>query len=213
MQQALSYAHAAAAIICVVWLLFALLYICFVDGGNTTKSMKIISLISIISYGLSSTSMSIRFSVESSFHIPHNDEQLLLIYINSTTWRIAQILTYILFIKRLKFVFKNTKYSSKQITYTLFYSLSVSFLMVDIIKDIFLYIWIKLLHKKRVLWFSATSYIISAIIDLILSITLMYLFMRKLWLLNKDISVLRGSQNFIVKNEDHTTLSLHSITS
>lgn len=122
-------------------------------------------------------------------------------------WRIAQCCTYILFIKKLKYVFSKTKYASKNTLYRSLYGLAFIFFMVDLLKDIYSLIVNKTTHALLIA--SAISYIISSIIDMILSVSILHLFITKLRKLHFDIQLLarlnknNNTQHQIGPGSDH----------
>ena len=127
------------------------------------------------------------------------DDSSLFVSINMTiiemSWRLGQMLLYYLFLKRLQNSFKNTKYQSPKSLYCLFYLCIIAFILVYIITKI---IWIlctfssddycflsqSVMHHFF-LWFLMD--IITLILDLGLSISMILLFVRKLWKLTEDL--------------------------
>lgn len=111
--------------------------------------------------------------------------------IYSSTWALGQSFVYLLFIERLKYAFKGTKYQPTPRYYIKFYVLIGLFLI-----DSFVFHVISALKHLGIL--DGNGYMIQhsgevrdigqQVIDMILSIGLLYAFNRKLFVLQRDVS-------------------------
>eukprot|EP01084_Bolivina_argentea_P207752 354406_1 len=116
--------------------------------------------------------------------------------IYSSTWCFGQIFVYLLFLERLKYSFKNTKYSSPSKYYYPFYIGIILFFLSSVTFQV-----TRILHETNII----TSYLFihsgevrdmsQQIIDFILSIALLYIFNKKLWILSMDLSNYNSTMN------------------
>eukprot|EP01084_Bolivina_argentea_P190572 327447_1 len=195
----LIYAHSFGAICCFTLVLISLLYTMMADEFIATKFLRRASMIGILFYALSCSSMAYRCGNEAQFDAPHQWHELIILYISSGTWRLARMLTYLIFIKRLQYIFNGTQYELSTKTYRFMYGLCITFALIDCIQDLLLYFWIyhtfgidEQNDLSKILLFRAISYILSCIIASIVCLSIMVLFISKLSLLFKDVSTLRA---------------------
>lgn len=201
MQTGLIYLHIGSAMFCLVIIFISWWYMFMLDRIVATQSIQFISIVAIFMYAISCMTMAYRLTKISSIQQPSGIYQWTIIYILGISWRIGQTLTYILFIKRLKYIFKSTKYKSSSMTYNILYILSIIFAAIEIIKNTLNYLWNKNTFnlKNDYEYFEYNivyiDYILSLIIDSLLSIVLIYLFLSKLCRLNIDISMYEYEYN------------------
>ena len=105
-------------------------------------------------------------------------------------WRIGQICVYMLFIFRMKHSFATTQYQSPFWHFLILYVLMVIFMFIQIIftiEDYILFNGYHVLSNKGNSKFESVNIWSTEIVDLIISITLLYLYFSKLIRLNIDI--------------------------
>ena len=186
----LFYANFVAGIICCLITLALCCYIyVFLDGSNTISSscgVRWCSFIALIAYCITSFSISYRVSLVESWEYPSTRSQWEAAYLSLGSWRVAQAMTYIVFIKRLKTTFHSTPYASSKCTYFILYILSILFMLLEFIKDgLFAVFPDQFTNDLKPLTVSI-EFTISAILDLVLSVMMLYLFLIKTWRLNKN---------------------------
>ena len=170
-------------------------------------------MLAMIFYTLTCFSTSYRIASFASYEQPSTPRQWNVAYLNFATWRVAQGLTYIIFIQRLKQTFKNTQYASYPCTYNTLYILSIIFVLLEPIADIiYAVLKINLITDDFIIFI---EFILSSIIDLILSFTLLWLFLTKLSALNINISYLHqqfghnDENNKIYKSQSHERILMN----
>eukprot|EP01084_Bolivina_argentea_P237975 399837_1 len=163
------------------------------NHASSSNAIRRCSMIAILFYCITCFSTSYRISLFDSYEQPSTKKQWYIAYINFASWRVAQALTYIIFIQRMKQTFSNTKYASNARTYNTLYILSVIFMLLEPIKDISYEIFDFGMSTRALI--VSIEFILSAAIDLVLSIFLLYLFLTKLTALN--ISLAELHQNYL----------------
>ena len=191
-----------------------LVYICFVTSGmclfifvmlcsyyyveplhsSSSTLIRISSVLAVTIYCINCGLLGYRLSFMDADQQPTTPKQWAVVYTSFAIWRIAQSLTYIIFIQRLKTTFKATKYASSSCTYNILYFVAILFIIPEIVKDVSHFL-INHFTLKMADITIIIEFIVSSIIDLVLSITLLYLFLRKLYSLNVDIARLSDNEN------------------
>lgn len=188
MDQVLVYLFFIAAGMC----LFVFIMLCsyyYVEPLHSSSStlIRISSILAITLYCINCGLLGYRLSFMNADQQPTTIREWIVVYTSFGIWRIAQSLTYIIFIQRLKTTFKNTKYASTSCTYNILYFVAVLFIIPEIAKDVSHFVNNHFTLKTADITIIIES-IISSMIDLVLSITLLYLFLKKLYSLNLDIA-------------------------
>ena len=114
--------------------------------------------------------------------------------IYSSAWVMGQIFVYLLFIERLKYSFKGSKYENKRSYYYKFYIGICLFALSSFAFQI-----TRILHEtgiiKQYLFVHSGEIrdLSQQMIDIYLSIAMLYAFNKKLWILNLDLSIFANS--------------------
>lgn len=106
-------------------------------------------------------------------------------YIIFGTWRIAQTLTYIVFISRLKNVFNESQYEQKSYAYNILYIISTVWLLIEGMKDLNYYFTNNDEASKDVV--NGIELLASIMIEAVILFSIFYLSVKKLFRLNLDI--------------------------
>eukprot|EP01084_Bolivina_argentea_P136172 239840_1 len=181
-----------------------------VDTTQFRFNVAIISIIAMLMYTISSGAICYMF-YKVDIDAVYNDSTLMAtnsISVIEMSWRIGQSMTYLLFMKRLQNSFTKTKYQPSKSIYCLFYFGIILFLAVYIITKT---IWMLCTFSKACflpssvlhhffLWF--TMDVITLIVDLILSISMIILFVSKLWNLTQDAILTQESQKLLNNNNN-----------
>eukprot|EP01084_Bolivina_argentea_P176573 305521_1 len=185
--------HSISGIFCLVLVLILANNTCCIPFDYRPKvangKILLFSYGALISFGFSSLTNILRLSEIKS--ITDNKIMYSILYESCLYfWRIGQICVYMLFIMRMKYSFSTTKYQSPSWHFIILYSLMFLFLFIQIIFSCEDYIFFHSLHILSSSFnskFEAANIWFTGIVDLIISISLLYLFYSKLIRLNIDI--------------------------
>lgn len=176
-------AHLLAILLCSMLLLSIWYYWYAVGMKIASKTIISFSMIAIILYSLSSISLTITsigiwdiLAVSDLFGVP--------------IWTTSQICTYLVFTNRFKISFNKTKYALSNNMYYIFYAIMIVYVLLAYITVI-----IYILYRYTPTSINRTDYqdslialnLFVVILDLILSIGLLWLFLSKLVALHIDI--------------------------
>ena len=153
--------------------------------------IEIYSELSIILFGISSTCSSFYFMSHSCTSIPKSTYCTVINAIWTFSWRFGCLSLYLLFTKRLQFTFDNTSiiYKTSNIIYYIIYILCILFIassMAQFIEYVLYFDYHESHNQYNMVEIIGT--IITVIIDLLLSIGLIGLYIRKLWQLNNQVA-------------------------
>ena len=137
MQVTLFYVHFGAGIFCFfILLILWFYYIVERATPSATRSIRVCSMLAVLIYCVNCWSLSYRMTVLDADEQPSTSKQWTAGYLVFAIWRLAQSLTYIIFIQRLKQTFKHTKYASNSCTYKCLYFTAILFIIPEILKDL-----------------------------------------------------------------------------
>eukprot|EP01084_Bolivina_argentea_P070162 127594_1 len=184
-------AHLTASVVCLTVLLS--LWYEFRVKELKIRSMKLLiyTVVGISLNGLTSISV-----ITIGFTKKNQSEDNSLTIISANIFRLAQIFVWLVFIKRLKISFINTKYQISKYIYYIFYTLIFIFVISNMVYTIF-YAIIYSTGKQNVSKTLNNMYKLvdvidlwlEQIIDLIMTVSLLYLYSNKLYILNMDIGM------------------------
>ena len=197
-----------SCVACMFILLMVWYHIQIVQLSFSTNLIGHFSTLGIISFTLSAMFKTWR---EITYTMPSIElyHTIIISAVYSLTWSLGQIFVYLLFIERLKYSFKNTKYASSKRYFYPFYIGIGLFLIISIVAQI-----IQILYKSHAInrvFYSDSGdarNLAQCIIDVILSIGLLYVFIKKLSDLNKDLSVFNADE--VYQGSDKSSISLNS---
>eukprot|EP01084_Bolivina_argentea_P302683 522491_1 len=206
-QRILIVLHIIAIAFCMVIFLILLDYTQNKNKIAATKFIKHSTFLSIIMYMCSSTTI-VCFNLF--IDVLSTWGSIALQITQGTFYRIAQILLYVVFVKRLQHSFRNTKYTPSITLFSIFYILIIMFILVYISKNVYFGLCQIYNNSERYCDFGLIGDVeatCSAIIDIILTTLIISTFVRKLWLLNIDlIYVDHGNINEPIMNESDLTI-------
>ena len=102
-------------------------------------------------------------------------------------WRCAQMMAYSLFIARFKQSFENTKYATSRWMYCSLYIGTIMFILVYIAYMIFCHVFKIKIFLQFYGWI--INAILSSILQLLVSISILTLFTKRLWSLTFDLAI------------------------
>eukprot|EP01084_Bolivina_argentea_P309130 534669_1 len=112
-------------------------------------------------------------------------------YIYFIFWRLGTSLIYVLFLKRFQCTFRDTKYDISTAIYTWIYRACILFVLLDfiviILHILFVYYGSVVITYDSLLITVVVETILSAIIDLTVTVMIVGIFVYKLWVLTNDI--------------------------
>ena len=189
-----------SAVICLIILLMTWYNIKILETTFSTKYIGYFGCFGLLCFSLSAIFKTYR---EILYDTPNTSKtsEIFASAMYSLNWCFGQCFTYLLFIERLKYSFKGTKYElSKRYFYPFYVGIAL-FIIISVTAQI---IWI--LYKQDIIPFmfynrsGNTRNLSQCIIDWILSISLLYVFLHKLWILNMDLSVFNVNEASSVVN-------------
>ena len=195
MKQLVQWIDGALSVFCLFILLMTWYHIKIIDHSFSTKLIGWFSSLGMISFTISAIFKTYREALYS-INNPPTIHTIYSSAIYSITWSLGQVFVYLLFIERLKYSFKTTKYASPKRYFYPFYIGIILFLITSITAAI-----LSILYKEDVLskiFYSDSGNarnLAQCIIDLILSISLLYVFNKKLWKLNKDLCIFNANDH------------------
>eukprot|EP01084_Bolivina_argentea_P019155 35621_1 len=203
---------AACTIIClIIFLLLSTQLICAcsdpcemndIDAPNPIKSVQYLSILSLLSFTICAGSqLLIIESLDRDLNLPDNSYyEEIICSINTFSWAFAQSLVYLLFITNLHHTFKNTSlFISKSMLIFLFTLVIIFFILNITWMILFLLYYNATIHQYNFGWLATVIVSVTELIDLIVSIILVYIFVNRLFMLfvinNEQSIVYRQNKN------------------
>eukprot|EP01084_Bolivina_argentea_P030946 57298_1 len=172
-------------ILCSIVFAAAIYFVASTDDPNKYKNkLNILSFIGLTSFWLTSLIGGVLKTYFATFDEPYSDGYDSCIIAGGICWTIGQTFIDLLFIHRINFSFKDTKYQSSKTVYTLFYIGVGLFFILLFGNYFFLFVWRFadpfFISGQKLNEVGSVSHLLICIVDLILTISFIYLFISKL---------------------------------
>eukprot|EP01084_Bolivina_argentea_P307851 532172_1 len=181
---------------------------CKLHSLTENKTIITMSILVMILFAITTLIIAIGYIMNLTIYSHSDKDSSNFTLYGAICWRCGQMLAYSLFVTRFKYSFKSTKYDASPIIYCWLYFGTILFILVYI-----LYVVVsRILKIEQFTEFYGwiINAILSMILNLILSISILVVFTKRLWLLTYDLAITKTKTLSIRKVSLSCSMSLNS---